>query len=85
MDPSICSHFKSFAQTALVASSEEAFLAGWDACRRHYDGLPAPTATTTAALAQYLYDAYPRHIGRGHAIKAIEKAMVKYSEQYLQY
>ncbi len=82
MDPAIESHFRTFALTSGMSSTEEAFLAGWDACRRHYDGLaPAVTSSnaTDSAMAESIYAAYPRKVGKGAAIPAIRKAMVRHT------
>ena len=58
------------------------FRAGWEACRRHYDGLNQPplellpTGDSEAPTSPAdIYEAYPRHEGRGAALKAISKAL----------
>ena len=74
MDPIQSHHFTAFAQAFGIASSQEAFLAGWDACKRHHDGLPERTAPKEDA-AEAIYQAYPRHIAKGAALKAIRNAI----------
>lgn len=72
-------HFETFAKANGIASSSEAFLAGWDACRRHYDGTveqaTAKPALVSEDAASAIYAAYPRHVGRADALKAIRNAI----------
>lgn len=63
-------------------STASVFRAGWEACRRHYDGLNQPplellpTGDSEAVTSPAdIYEAYPRHEGRGAALKAISKAL----------
>ena len=74
MDPIQSHHFTAFAQACGIASSQEAFLAGWDACKRHHDGMPA-TVGPKDDIAEAIYQAYPRHIAKGAALKAIRNAI----------
>jgi len=64
--------FKSWLPTCLTPSHEEAFIAGWEACCNLYDArVPKPSNS----IADSIYAAYPRKVGRSDAIKAINNAL----------
>ena len=82
MTQEIASAFETFAKSDVTKTAQESFMAGWDACRRHYDGMNH-SPYDAEELADDIYKLYPRHIGRGAARKAIEKALKKVSKDVL--
>ena len=64
--------FKTWLPTCLTPSHEEAFVAGWEACCNLYDGR-MPKASND--IADSIYAAYPRKVGKLAALKAIRLAL----------
>ena len=64
--------FKTWLPTCLTPSHEEAFVAGWEACCNLYDGR-MPKASND--IADSIYAAYPRKVGRADALRAINSAL----------
>ena len=75
MNDAIRSHYATYAKSGPVSSYEEAFIAGWDACRRHMDGVTPSAKGSVQELAEQIYNAYPRKVGKGAALRAIINAM----------
>ena len=67
--------FNRWLPSCLTPTHEEAFKAGWEACCNLYDGRAPKPAPTSNDIADSIYAAYPRKVGRQDAIKAIRNAL----------